>query len=214
MCLFCCASGHDRIIYTIRRLPNYTPLQQHTGKTEEAEEEENEDKDWMSISSDEGGKTKVIHVHEKCTSQKGKSKAKVKNTMSPEDLKAVRQENGKTARLCRKLQGWLEPLVKSCNKASKSRFASNDFKDEIKGAKDILKQCKKVQDNHKDKVPKTLVFEHTEEVVKDLKKSLEKHLKCVESMDNMMNGGLDSSQIARIADAAKQSQQGGGEDVD
>lgn len=65
--------------------------------------------DWMSISSDEGGKTtKVIHVHEGNPKGQPKKKSKKeKTTMSPDEIKAMRAENAKLSKSCKKCRvGW------------------------------------------------------------------------------------------------------------
>lgn len=177
----------------------------HQGKPEEKDDEQDDldDGDWMSISSDEG-KAKVIHVHEKASASKKSKKDKKENTMSPEEIKAMRQENGKTARRAKKIQGWLEPLIKTCNKAAKASHTEDGFKEQIAAAKDIVKDCKKLVDKQKqkNKALETLNLEYTEELVKELQKSLEKHLKCHQTVGALKNGGMDADEIEALVASA------------
>lgn len=177
--------------------------QPHQGKTDEKDDEQDDldDGDWMSISSDEG-KTKVIHVHEKEKASSSKKSKKEKNTMSAEETKAMRQENGKTARLAKKIQGWLKPLIKTCNKAAKASHTEDGFKEQIAAAKDIVKDCKKLVEKQKNKALEKLSLEYTEELVKELQKSLEKHLKCHQTVGALKNGGMDADEIEALVSAA------------
>lgn len=174
------------------------------GKNKDVDEDDEgvDEADWMSISSDEGSKTKVIHVHEaKGNSSSSKKKKKVEK-MSAEETKAMRAENGKTSKLCKKVQGLLEPVLKQCNKAAKASHTAEDFKNEINAAKDIIKECKKIIEKQKGKATETLIFQYSEDVAKELKKSLEKNLKCHETVGALKNGGMDADEIAALVSAA------------
>ena len=159
----------------------------------------------MSISSDEG-KVKVVHVKDS-TASSSKKAAKAKPDLSPEELKERKKENAKVAKTCKKLVDKLDPLLKTCNKACKGDFATQAFKDQVNGAKIILKAAKNIQDKCKDKTLEKLEFEHTEEVTTDLMNSLKKNLKCFETMSALVAGGMDTEDIQHLAEAAKQKKQ-------
>ena len=160
------------------------------------------DGDWMSISSDEG-KCKVVHVHESSAKRTG-SKAKKENKLFAEEMKAVRLENGKVSKTCKKHETKLEPLLKICVKLSRSSHATQQFKDETTAAKDILKQCKKVQEAFKNKTTDKLSFEHDDSVVTELMASLGKQLKCIETLKSLTEGGMKAEDIENIVQAAKE----------
>ena len=168
---------------------------------DDASDDDLADGDWMSISSDEG-KAKIIQITEAAT-KKGEKKTKKESKLSREDLKSLRQENGKLSRSCKKYQEKLEPLLKLCNKASKSCHATEAFKNEMNAAKDVLKDCKKVQEQHKNKTEETLTFDHDGHIV-ELMASLEKHLKCIETLKTLTDGGMDTAEIENLMKAAKE----------
>lgn len=157
----------------------------------------------MSISSDEGKTPKVIHVTQSSGKTKGGKKAKMQSNLSAEELKQVRKDNAKVAKACKKHQDKLESLLKLCNKASKSCHAPESFKQEISAAKDVLKDCKKIQDQVKDRTEETLTFQH-EGHIEELMTSLEKHMKCIDTLKSLTDGGMNPEDIEKIMAAAKE----------
>lgn len=113
------------------------------------------------------------------------------------------------------MQGWLEPLLKQCNKAAKASHTAEDFKNEISAAKEVVKECKKIIEKQKGKAMEALTCQYTEDVVQELKKKMEKGLKCHETVGALKNGGMDADEIAALVTAAtaRQAQHGKAVDV-
>ena len=157
----------------------------------------------MSISSDEGH-SKVITIREsKASSSRTKKSKKEKPELSPEELKQRRSDNAQVAKTCKKLVEKLEPLLKTCQKAAKANMADESFKSQVNGAKTVLKDAKMVQEKYKSKTLEALEFLHEEEHTNDLMASLKRNLKCIDTMKSLMDGGMDSEEIEKLAAVAK-----------
>lgn len=75
-------------------------------------------------------------------------------------------------------------------------------KSELDAAKEIVKKCKKAQDKLKSKSAEKVELEHTEDLAKELKTSLEKNLKSCQALKALTDGGMDETEIERLATAA------------
>eukprot|EP00435_Cladocopium_sp_Y103_P059941 s590_g21.t1 len=95
-------------------------------------------------------------------------------------------------------------------KAAPKKNSKPDMtEDELKALKDenskeIVKGAKKIQEKYKGRTWEALTFEHTEQIGKDLKESLLKGCKCIDSVESMLNGGFDEEQIKRLAEQASE----------
>ena len=77
---------------------------------------------------------------EGCVSQQN-----AKPELPPKELTQRRSDNAQVAKTCKKLVDKLEPLLKTCAKATKSKMAKESFKSQVNGAKTVLKAAKTVQ---------------------------------------------------------------------
>ena len=91
-----------------------------------------------------------------------------------------------------------------CAKPAKTEHASAQFKSELDAAKEIVKKCKKAQDKLKSKSAEKVELEHTEDLAKELKTSVEKNLKSCQALKALTDGGMDETEIERLATAARE----------
>lgn len=182
----------------------------HTGKqkdkdnyTDEEQSEDNlDEKEWCSVDSSDGEKQqKIIHVHENKGTKGGKKAKQLK--MSEEEKKALKENNQAVMKIVKKALKELEPLSKSASKTMTSANSDEQFKKEVWALKQVVKEAKKVERQHKDNKQTSLSFDHNEETIAALKEQIQKKQKAIENVDAMLQGGFDAAHLELLASAAK-----------
>ena len=162
-----------------------------------------DEKDWCSVSSSDGNKKKVVHIHEKGGS-KGKGQKKQKTLkLSEDEMKALKEQNQAVMKVVKKALKELEPLVRPATKATASANSDEQFKKEVWALKEVVKEAKKIEKKHKDSKQNSLSFDHSEDTIAALKEHIQKKQKAIENVDAMLQGGFDPAHLELLASAAK-----------
>eukprot|EP00434_Breviolum_minutum_P009200 symbB.v1.2.008107.t1/scaffold456.1/size203390/10 len=172
-------------------------------KDEEQSEENLDEKDWCSVDSSDDEKKKIIHVHETKGGKGGNQKRPKTLTLSEEEKKALKEQNQGVIKIVKKALKELEPLSKAASKTMNSANSDEQFKKEVWALKQVVKEAKKVERQHKDSKQTSLSFDHNEETIAALKDQIQKKQKAMENVDAMLQGGFDAAHLELLASAAK-----------
>ena len=162
-----------------------------------------DEKDWCSVDSSDDEKKKIIHVHETTGGKGGNQKRAKTLKLSGEEKKALKEQNQGVMKIVKKALKELEPLSKAASKTMNSANSDEQFKKEVWALKQVVKEAKKVERQHKDSKQTSLSFDHNEETIAALKEQIQKKQKAIENVDAMLQGGFDAAHLELLASAAK-----------
>ena len=162
-----------------------------------------DEKDWCSVDSSDDEKKKIIHVHETKGGKGGNQKRPKTLKLSEEEKKALKEQNQGVMKIVKKALKELEPLSKAASKTMNSANSDEQFKKEVWALKQVVKEAKKVERQHKDSKQTSLSFDHNEETIAALKDQIQKKQKAIENVDAMLQGGFDAAHLELLASAAK-----------